>query len=459
MENDLDGIGLYVRYHKYRPGPIEVKRATGRYIWMDCPDREIVVQRERYYAYDPTATLAHHPENYDEYVHLDVNNAMVMDDIQLDFCMLNATSVQGSGHRKNEGDRDHKHTKLVIDSGGFQLYAGTEDWITPEDVIQTQNLHGDLGMVLDLPCPISVDPKLMAKIAWIQRKNTDVMIERKRKGLELINIVHGIEPAAYHDFHSRIERDELDRLAFGAARRADNPLRGVRKVTDLITTLGKRYKHYHVLGISDIVKTVPVMWLAKMGAAELITVDSSTHVRNAANGMYLLYHTVRSSLEKLDVSRKNTRPNRQTTLPCQCAVCSRLKYSDALAFIPGALMTRVLTFHNLIEFRKYLYTVKQIAYEVETIEEFLKEIRWSITKERHEEARVGLKIAEVGMQDGMKAVDKQFHFQLHQTGGSASGLFQGDVSINEREDIRYKRLLKKVQEYRDYHVKNRVPKV
>jgi tRNA-guanine family transglycosylase len=450
-ENDLDGVGLYVTYKKYRLGPISVKRATGRYLWIDCPDRDILVQRERYYAFDPGAVLGLHPESYDEYIHIDVNNSMVMGDLNLEYGMLNALSISGSGHRKNIGDRNKKHTKLIVDSGGFQLYSGVANFIKPEDVIETQNLQGDLGMVLDLPCPQAINLEFAKKLARIQKANTKIMVANKRDDLELINIIHGMEPHLYKPYRDMIERDDIDRVAFGTARREDNPLKGVRKITDLLTMPGRRYKQYHVLGISDIVKTIPIMWLAKMGVAPLITVDSSTHVRNAANGMYLAYSTVRSPLQKLEVSRKYTHPSRLSTLPCGCAVCSRLKYSDTFAFIPGALMSRVLTFHNLLEYRKYMATIFQLVLDAENIDEFLKEVRWSITRDRYEEVRIGIQMAQLGANEGMEAVDKKYHFHLHQANSKTAGLFQNSIMNNSKEAARFAWLNKKVAEYFKYH--------
>jgi tRNA-guanine family transglycosylase len=449
LENDLDGVGIYIRYHKFVDRPIKLKRQTGRYVWFDTPDREIIVQRERYYANDPAGRLALHPENYDEYVHIDVNNTMVMKDLNLEFGMVNATTVNGSGHRRSPGDREGKHAQLMVDSGGFQLYAGTTDFVDPMSVIQTHNLHGDLGMVLDIPVPDKADKELAKRLAWVQNKNTELMLKHKRDDLNLINILHGESPEIYKMYRKEVERDELNHVAFGFARRGSNPLRGIRKVTDLLTMDGKKYKHYHILGISDLVKTLPLMWLAKMNVAPLITADSSTPVRNAANG---LYHSVRSPLAKIEVSRKWSYQSRLTTLPCGCAVCSRLKYSDALPHISGALMTRVLTFHNLMEHIKYFKTAFQVCLESETIDEFLSEMKWSITRDRHEEARIGLQIVETGVNDGMKAVDKRFEYHLHKAGVQTEGLFgkHSDVDSLAWEKLKG-RIENAYTKYRKYH--------
>lgn len=451
MENDLDGVGMYIKYHTFKDQPIRVKRTTGRYIWIECPDREIIVQRERYYAHDPCAILGLKPENYDEYVHLDVNNAMVMGDLNLDFAMLNAVAVQGSGHRRFKKDREEKHTTLMVDSGGYQLLHGQTGFIKPETVIETHNAHADMGMVLEIPVPDNASPELAKKLAWVQRKNTDVMLKHKRDDLRLINIFHGFYPEIYKMYRAEVERDEIDIAAFGFPRKGTNQLGGIRKVVDLMTMPGKKYKHYHILGISDLVKILPLLWLTKMGAAELITADSSTHVRNAANGKYLLFHTVRSPLQKIEVSRSFSKPSRYTTLPCGCPVCSRLKYADTIPHIPGSLMTRLLTFHNLLEHMKFFNTLSQLVEQVGSINEFMKELKWSITKDRHEEARIGMQIAEVGVQYGMKELDKRFGYHVHQAVSASNGIFGSSVGPKTLNDTKLARAISNLKEYRKYH--------
>lgn len=110
-------------------------------------------------------------------------------------------------------------------------------------------------------------------------------------------------------------------------------------------------------------------------------------------------------------------------------------------------MARVLTFHNLIEYRKYLGTIYQLAMEADTVEQFLKEIKYSITKDRHEEARIGLNIVETGVNHGIKEVDKRFHLHLHQGGGLSEGLFRTAGVSPVREADRQKWLASRVKEY------------
>lgn len=451
MENDLDGVGMYITYRKFRDQPVRMKRSTGRYIWIECPDRDIIVQRERYYAHDPCGVLGLKPENYDEYIHLDVNNAMVMKDLNLEYAMLNAVAVQGSGHRKYKADREEKHTTLMVDSGGYQLLHGQSGFIKPETVIETHNAHADMGMVLEIPCPDNADLDLAKKLAWVQRKNTDIMLAGARDDLRLVNIFHGFRPEIYKMWRGEVERDEIDIAAFGFPRKGTNQLGGIRKVVDMMTMPGKKYKHYHILGISDLVKILPLMWLAKMGVAQTITADSSTHVRNAANGKYILYHTVRSPLQKIEVSRSFSRPSRYSMLPCGCPVCSRLRYTDTIPHIPGSLMTRVLTFHNLLEHMKFFNQLNQIVNEVSSINEFMKELKWSITKDRHEEARIGMQIAEVGVQYGMKELDRRFGYHVHQSVLPNKGLF--GARDNSLMDKKKARAIQNLKEYRRYHGK------
>jgi hypothetical protein len=96
-------------------------------------------------------------------------------------------------------------------------------------------------------------------------------------------------------------------------------------------------------------------------------------------------------------------------------------------------------------------TIFQLACEAENISEFLKEMKWSITKDRWEEARVGLDIVETGIQHGMKEVDKKFHFHLHQAGNKTSGLFQSNTGTHSKENERYRWLQSRVKAYEKFY--------
>jgi hypothetical protein len=124
---------------------------------------------------------------------------------------------------------------------------------------------------------------------------------------------------------------------------------------------------------------------------------------------------------------------------------------DALAFVPGALMTRVLVHHNINEYRKYMETHFQLAQEAPNIEAFLKDLKYSVSKERMHSMRTGLQMVETGLDKGMKEVDRKFGIHLHNSsGGGSNGLF-ADVKDTSAENVRKEWLAKKAGEYEKYH--------
>ncbi len=447
IDNSLEGLGVYVKYKKYRNGPITLKRGDDRYLWIDCPDRELVIQRERHYVNDSHKIRSLKVEDYDEFVHLNVNSPSLGSDLQLPYAMVNAKVVQGIGNSWYKEDRKNRHTRVMVDSGGFQIAKQVTDFVDPNEVIHAHNHHGNMGMILDIPFSITENKDQMKRIARIQNKNTDVLMSKKRDDLELINIIHGMESKYYLPFRDMVERDDIDRVAFGLPKVSGVRLYGFKKAIELITT-GRRYKHYHVLGVSDIAKCIPIMWLAKR-TGTLITADSSSPVQYAVNGKMYLYNEVRTKIKTIEVSRSRTKANRLTTLPCSCHLCNIVKYSDIFGYVKSDLPGRVLLFHNVLEFKKYIWTIFSLVKEADNIQQLFEELKWILPVDRVEEVKVGLKMVDVGVDYGIKEVEKRFTYHLHfnDPDGGGLGLFKRKAQwANDHIKWRW-HVIKKYEEY------------
>lgn len=419
IDNSLEGLGVYVTYKKHRPGPIHLKRGDDRYLWIDCPDRDLIIQRERHYVNDSLKTRSMKPENYDEFVHLNVNSPALGTDLQLPYAMVNAKVVQGVGNSWYKEDRKNRHTQVMVDSGGFQIAKQVTDFVDPHEVIHAHNHHGDMGMILDIPFSVAESKEQMKRIARIQNKNTDILMSEKRDDLDLINIIHGMEAKFYLPFREMVERDDIDRVAFGLPKVSGVRLYGFKKAIELITT-GRKYKHYHVLGVSDIAKCIPIMWLAKRTGAH-ITADSSSPVQYAVNGKMYLYNEVRTKVKTIEVSRSRTKPNRLTTLPCSCPLCNVVKYSDIFGYIKSDLPGRVLLFHNVLEFKKYIWTIFSLVKEADNIQQLFQELKYILPVDRVEETKIGLKMVDVGIDFGVKELEKRFVYHLHHSASNDGG--------------------------------------
>lgn len=440
-----DNMGVYVTYKKYRNKPIVLRRSFEKSIWVECPDRDLIIQ------WDKTEAPSYrtpHPENYDEYINLDINNPCFAKSWRLDYTMLNAiTAPKKKGYRVFEEDLRRKNTTVMVDSGGFQLFAGVRDFLDPKEIVKIQAHHGDLGMVLDVPTISGLPNKLVKGLAEVQRWNTDVMMKNKEERLNLINIFHGLERKDYLPFREIVERDDILRASYSFARTGDTAFRGIRKVIEMTQTSKIKYNHVHVLGISDPSKCAPLMWMAKKGLAPIITSDSSSPIQAGISGTLYLLDSSRSSMRRVNVSRQ-AHPNRLITLPCGCPVCHAIRYSDIFSFVPGGIVSHCITLHNIFEHRKYIESMWNKCLESNTVKEFLSELKWTIHPRKMAETRLGLQVADVGMTEGYKEIEKRFPYHMYQPSPMIEGLFGSGGSQKK-----YDRIAGIIKKYRRYHGK------
>jgi hypothetical protein len=123
------GLGVYVRYKNKKSNSIIVKEYRSNYIWVDCPDREIVMVSD----HNKMQSFIPMDCNYDEYFDLNYMNESNNDDI--DLLMFN--HLQHENHfspeirRVGVNPQTGKKITYVADSGGFQLMTEKVQFIDP----------------------------------------------------------------------------------------------------------------------------------------------------------------------------------------------------------------------------------------------------------------------------------------------------------------------------------------
>jgi hypothetical protein len=142
------GTGIYIKYGKY-PNRVVLKERGPGYMWIQCPDRELVVTTNQHHF------LSYRPMEgtYDEYIHLGVFHDDLMRDLDLEFMMVNYTADIGKEHRSHQTRnlRLPHNTKIISDSGGFQLFQQRYDYLDPLEIVKWYNSNCDIGLVLDIP--------------------------------------------------------------------------------------------------------------------------------------------------------------------------------------------------------------------------------------------------------------------------------------------------------------------
>ena len=402
------GAGIYVRYGRY-PNKILVKEQSPNHIWLQCPDRELVIVSGNQYA----ASFYPSEGTFDEYVDINTFNDITSMDQNIEYWMCNYTQSIGKElktHRTRLLGSQGK-TKIISDSGGYQILSERYNYIDPLAVIKWYNDNVDIGLVLDIPTSI-YRRGLYERLAEIQRENTNVLLQHKRPGLELMNIFHGATLEDKRIFRDICEVDEIDRLAVGGAY-FNSIMNSIDSLSEVILT-GKKYKQYHVLGVSNVLQAVLLMRLASKGIANLITSDSSTPLQEALTKGYYLHPTIAEPPRYVHIGDKTNVPSVEKTLPCNCPVCRTIKYSDILSISTGCIWIQIY-YHNIYSTNQYMLSMNEIAKDLST-NEFKKLLKFQFRNRKNgvKKSLTTLDYIDVLADDGLaKARSKYRYFLSH----------------------------------------------
>lgn len=358
------GLGCYVKY-KSGKNKITILERSARHMWISCPDRELYIVNDLHHAqpFPP-------PLDFDEFVSFSPTWPRTGINTGVDMYMANyvqyASKADLSPCARKRG-RNDKHNQIIMcDSGGFQVKNEKFNYISPKALIDWYNENVDIGMSLDIPPAGSSWPGMIRRMALAQKRNNEIMLEHKRDDLILMNVLHGETLDDVNLFRSIVETDEIDRVGIGGAY-YHTVLQSIDHACRIITS-GKSYKHYHLLGVSNIRQLYPIMRMASKGIAPLITSDSSTFLQEAVNRGYFLWGSVDSPPRYHKIGDKTNRPNAFKTLPCNCIVCSTIKYGDIFSVFNGNTLAFLLMLHNLYSFTSYTRAMYDIISDASTKE-------------------------------------------------------------------------------------------
>jgi hypothetical protein len=389
------GLGAYIRYHKYRDTPITIKHLAPLSIWLDCPDRELVLVGDTHHANRVRPTEG----TYDEYVSFGFSYQNAFQDFDVDYLMVNYTQSLGkeamSPRLRRLIPRQPNETRIISDSGGFQLGNNRLEYIDPVALTEWYNDNVDIGLVLDIAN--IADEDLNRRAALVQQRNTQIILDNKKPTLELMNIMHGSTYKAREEYRAICEHPDIDRLAV-----ADSYVQTLFvSISDFLSILstGKKYKHYHMLGVLNTLQVTILMRMAHYKFAPLITSDSSTHIQEAvAKGYYLRTHISEGS-RHISLGDKTNFPNHHNILPCTCPICRTIHYTDIMGIINSNVTSFLLMMHNLYATQQYIKSLWEVVQGTTTKE--LKAFMKSHLKSRN------------GLDETMKCLDFLDSVQTH----------------------------------------------
>lgn len=352
------GISVYVRYAK-NPNKIDLVEIGGNHIFLKCPDRDLFIVSNTHHAVGSRWANG----TFDEMYHLSAFDDMTAADLGVTQYMVNYTqhiSKPENSHNTRRGDTTSFASKarhIVADSGGFQLGFGRLDYLDPMEIIKWYNDNADIGIVLDIPMHFN-DPELYQRLGRVQAANTELMMQNKRDSLELMNIFHGNTQDEVSRYREIVERDDITRLAMGGTY-YDTQMTAIAKILQQIVT-GRKYEQYHMLGVAKLSLVYPLIYMAKKGLAPLITSDASTWLQESVSKGYYYQTHISEPPGFFKMFDKVNSPSPFNTLPCNCPVCSAIKYTDVLSVIGGNVATFLLAYHNMYTYNRIITSMTDI---------------------------------------------------------------------------------------------------
>lgn len=340
------GIAIYIRYEK--SNHFRVLESNRYYKLIQTPDRVLMFSSLDHHAFKVMPHAAH----FDECIVFAPFHPNSFDDFGFPYVMINYVESMGK-EKHSPNNRPHvlgNRTQIVSDSGGFQLFQQRIDFINPYSYIEWCNENVNQAMIIDYP--YSLDLENADDLARTQAKLTRVLLDNKRDDLELFNVFHGYDRDKKRRYRDIVEVDEIDRLAMGGMY-TGSLLSSIDNFASLCLE-GKRYKHYHILGVTNLVQLLPVMKLAVNEGLELVTSDSSTHIQKGINKDYFHFTSLLEPPRILNFGKPEP-VSANRLLPCSCPVCSAVKYADVFNLCDGGnSLLMLMALHSMFNIRAYM---------------------------------------------------------------------------------------------------------
>jgi hypothetical protein len=438
-------LTIGVRFEKNKKTSYE-KNRNG--IIMRFPDRTLYCFRSFMPSHDRMMD-----QKVDYVQEMDIfTNKGLLGEMGFKYAMVNASAVPSTYFYDNyDLEKQDLWPLIVSDSGGFQLHSGKEHFLNPHEIVKNHNRLCDIGIVLDLPLPHRFQKDLLLRAADMQKKNNAIFIKEKRKSLEFLNVFHGSTFYMRQKYRDIVEDSAMDRVALGGVKTLD--LIPLALHTLFVVMNGRKYKQYHVLGVSGLERWVILSYIGHKKLAKLITSDSSSYIQCGINMQYFEPQKLLSTVHMGDYGRAC---NANRTLHCSCPVCNTIKYAHGMALTESIGFRGVLT-HNLYTNRSYLDEIWELGAQPK--QEILTYLRPYFNKKKLETIGLALQAVDMAIEDGVKkAAERYAPYLLDKyVGVEKKGLF--NVEQDSKEDKKlFARFDGILSRYEAFHKSGKVPK-
>jgi hypothetical protein len=389
----------------------------------------------------------------DEYVELDVfNNKSLLGEMGFDYAMVNSSAIPKTYlYDDYDSERKKLWPTIVADSGGFQLARGVVDFLSPLEIVNNHNKSCDAGMTLDIPMAHYLQKHFLDRAAKVNLRNNKIFEKHKRDSLELINIFHGGTFYSRDKYREIVEDDSYDRVALGGVKTLELvPL--ALQIVQAVTT-GKKYKQYHVLGVSGLERWILLSYIGHKKIATQITSDSSSHIQSGINVQYFEPQQLVSINSIGDTARAS---NIYRQLHCSCPACSLVKYVKPVGDQSFSLGNKMTVSHNLFITKSYVDEIWELTKLPK--KEILTSLRHIFKPAKIETISRAMSAVDVALQDSVEKSAKQFCPYLldKYVENKSSGLYGSTVTSASKEA--YARTESVILTYETFHKTGVEPK-
>lgn len=380
-------------------------------------------------------------------------NKGLLSELGYNYAMVNSQAVPKRYHYEDFGvERKLSGTvwpEIIADSGGFQIRTGVEDFLSPKDTVQLQNKVASIGISLDIPFPLThtCEVPLFRRAALVQKANNDVYKKYKSESLSIMNVIHGPNFHLLDRYREVVEDPEIDRVSIGGVRKLElTPL--IFRLLNVILK-GRKYRHYHALGVSGVERWVLLCYIAHKNIADLITSDSTTYLKGGFNAQFFETHRL---CYARDLRSATPEQEQYRRLACSCPICSTIGFSAPVVDRKNPAGITTVIAHNLFLSRNYLdeiYQVTELSHK-----ELLRYLKPRMNERRLQSVQVAMSAVDMALQDGLeKAASKYSPYLLRKdptTTTHAGSLFK-DVHTADSTTALRERVDKVLTMFEEHH--------
>lgn len=296
---------------------------------------------------------------------------------------------------------------IVHNSGGFQLVMGRTDFLDPFYVIDWMNKNN-----VTVAASVDVFPRKMEQdvideeltsSAFVSRENNIIYKRYRRKGMKIMNVIHGLTPMQQEYWASVVNDEDIESWAVGSDSKS------IYTQLSGISVLRNRFPkdHYHIFGVSSTEISLIMCWLGKY--VPLLTSDSTTHFRAAVN-KEVPFMDINGIISRKYVGEKGDFvKTRSSVLPCSCPVCSRIKYLSIFGMDAKYKVDRLASWHSMFVMTRQAEYWNKVA-EQSTFDEYFNLISHALvggTKKRIHRIHRLLSFIETSMRDSTQKAYKE----------------------------------------------------